>query len=368
MEAAGKKLKVVIACGGTGGHLFPGIAVAQAAKARGHEVLVLISQKQIDALATQGHADLTFKQLPAVAMPPLLSLRMLKFGVRLWQAIRNCRHLLSEFKADAVLGMGGFTSLPPLYAARNRRLKTLLHESNAIPGKANRLSAKFCDLILLGMADCAKHFPNRHTQVVGTPLRNALRSAVDPAEAWRHFQLDPDKKTVLVMGGSQGARGVNDNVCAALDHLDSAQIQIIHLTGPGELDRVQRAYAGKSIQAHIAPFCQRMELAYRISTIAVSRSGASSLTELSAFGLPTVLIPFPFAADDHQTRNAEVYVRAHAAVMVQERDLTGPRLAAMINELCTDPALWESLHKNMKAMGEGDAAARVCSALEELCS
>jgi UDP-N-acetylglucosamine--N-acetylmuramyl-(pentapeptide) pyrophosphoryl-undecaprenol N-acetylglucosamine transferase len=168
------------------------------------------------------------------------------------------------------------------------------------------------------------------------------------------------------MGGSQGARGVNDAVLAALPQLDPQALQIIHLTGPKEIEAVRTAYAATPFNAHVAPFCQRMELAYAIATVCISRAGASSLTELSAFGLPTLLIPYPFAADDHQTKNAEVFVRAKAALMVQERDLTGPRLATILNDLLTHTEVRQSLSTNMSALGHLDAAERVCSAMEGL--
>lgn len=361
-------LKIIIACGGTGGHLFPGIAVAQAAKARGHEVLVLISEKQIDALASKGHDDLKFATLPAIAMPSVFSLAILKFLYRFWKASRECRRLIKSNGAHAVLGMGGFTSLAPLYAGRRSRLKTLLHESNAIPGKANRLSAKFCDLILLGLAECEKFFLPGKTRVVGTPLRESLKRNIAPEEAWRFFDLDPARKVILVMGGSQGARGVNESVLGALANLDPNSVQLIHLTGPQELGVVQRAYAESGFRAYVAPFCQRMELAYTVASLCISRAGASSLTEISAFGLPSILIPYPHAADDHQTKNANVFVQAQAAVMIQERDLSSARLASLINDLLQNEPVRSSLSKNMRARSHQNSAELVCDAIERLCA
>ena len=191
--------------------------------------------------------------------------------------------------------------------------------------------------------------------MVGTPLRSSLRAKVDVAEAWRFFQLDPSLPVVLVMGGSQGARGVNESVLGALSHLDPNAVQLIHLSGPQEIDSVRAAYAATPFKAHVAPFCQRMELAYAIASVCISRAGASSLTELSAFALPTILIPYPFAADDHQTKNAEVFVRAKAALMVQERDLTGSRMATLLNDLLNNQDVRDSLAANMAKLGHLDA-------------
>ena len=361
-------LKIVIACGGTGGHLFPGIAVAEAAQARGHETLVLISEKNIDSLASEGHTQLHFQKIPAIAMPSLFSWRMVKFAWRFWRTTATCRKLLRDYHADAVLGMGGFTSLPPLYAGRKLKLKTLLHESNAFPGKANRFSAKFCDLVLLGLGDCASHFGKIQTRVVGTPLREALRYPVNREEAAKFFGIDATRPVLLVMGGSQGARGVNEAVLAAVPQLDPHSLQIIHLTGPQEFAAVSAAYAALPHRSHVAPFCQHMEYAYALTTVCISRAGASSLTELSAFGLPTILIPYPHAADDHQTKNAEVFTRARAAVMVQESDLTSTRLLSIISDLLNHQAVRQSLQENMRLLSPKNSAALVCAAIEELCS
>ena len=363
-DAAAKPVRrLVIACGGTGGHLFPGIAVAQEAGRRGWETLLLISEKQIDALAVQGHADLRFEKVPAVAMPGVLSLKMPGFLWRLWQTRRHCRKLLLEFKADAVLGMGGFTSLPPVWAGRGLGLRTFVHESNAVPGKANRLTARFCTGVLLGLEACAKFFPLGKTTVTGTPLRTALLTKPDRAEALRFFGLSDSKSTVLVMGGSQGARGVNRAMVEALPLLASQGVQVLHITGPREYDGLKAAYDASPVSSAVIPFCQEMGLAYAAADVAVSRSGASSLTELSAFGLPVILVPYPTAADDHQRRNADVFTQAHAALAVEEADLGGGRLGDLLSTLLADAEQRKRLGDAMRKLAPVDAAARVCDAV-----
>jgi UDP-N-acetylglucosamine--N-acetylmuramyl-(pentapeptide) pyrophosphoryl-undecaprenol N-acetylglucosamine transferase len=355
--------RLVIACGGTGGHLFPGIAVAQEAKRRGWETMLLISEKQIDALAVQGHADLRFEKVPAVAMPKLLSLKMLSFLLKVWQTRRTCGKLLKEFQADAVLGMGGFTSLPPVWAGHGMGLRTFVHESNAVPGKANKLTARFCTGVLLGLEACAKFFPVGKTTVTGTPLRTALLTKPDRLEALTFFGLDHDKQTVLVMGGSQGARGVNNAVVAALPKLAAAGVQVLHITGPKEYDSLKQAYAASPAKAAVVPFCQEMGLAYAAADVAVSRSGASSLTELSAFGLPVILVPYPTAADDHQRRNADVFTQAKAALAVEEAELGGGKLGDLLTGLLGDAAERQRLGAAMQQLAPADAAARVCDAV-----
>lgn len=356
--------RLVIACGGTGGHLFPGIAVAQEAKRRGWETLLLISEKQIDALATKGHGDLRFEKVPAIGMPKLLSLKMLRFLWKFLQTRRHCRKLVENFQADAVLGMGGFTSLPPVQAGRSLGLRTFVHESNAIPGKANKLTSKFCTGVLLGLEACAAHFPPGRTKVTGTPLRAGMSTGLSRTEALSFFGLSEGKKTILVMGGSQGARGVNRAVVEALPLLDPASVQVLHITGPGEFEGLKADYAKQpQITAAVIPFCQRMELAYTAADLAVSRSGASSLTELSAFGLPTILVPYPTAADDHQRRNADVFTKAGAALAVEEADLGEGKLAALLTDLLHDDPRRASLSEKIRALAPDNASALVCDAV-----
>ncbi len=355
--------RLVIACGGTGGHLFPGIAVAQEAKRRGWETMLLISEKQIDALAVQGHEDLRFEKVPAVAMPKVLSLKMPGFLWRVWRTRQHCRKLLVEFKADAVLGMGGFTSLPPVWAGKGLGLRTFVHESNAVPGKANKLTARFCTGVLLGLEACARFFPAGKTRVTGTPLRTALLSKPDRAEALKFFGLSGSKPTVLVMGGSQGARGVNRAMVEALPLLAERGVQVLHITGPGEYEGLKTAYAASPVASAVVPFCQDMGMAYAAAEVAVSRSGASSLSELSAFGLPVILVPYPTAADDHQRRNAEVFTKAGAALAVEEAELGGGKLGELLTGLLANEAERKRLSGAMRQLAPVDAAARVCDAV-----
>ena len=361
-------LKIVIACGGTGGHLFPGIAVAQALRNRGHESLLLISEKEIDALASEGYSELKFEKVPAIGLPKLLSPAALKFGFRFVSTYRRCAGIVKSFDADAVLGMGGFTSMPPIMAGRRRKMKAFIHESNAIPGKANRLTARWVDTVLLGLEECAQHFPGRETRTVGTPLREAMTAAVDRAEALEFFGFDRDeKKTIFIMGGSQGARGVNRGVAEALSEFDPEGVRIIHITGKGEYETVKEALGKSDIEHYISPFCPRMELGYELADLAIARSGASSLTELAAFGVPSILIPYPYAAEDHQTRNAEVFSKRKAAILMKEEELSRRCLGKVVNDLFEDPQTLARLGDAMSELAVRDAAENICDMIEESC-
>ena len=361
-------LKIVIACGGTGGHLFPGIAVAQSLRSRGHESVLLISEKEIDALASEGYSELKFEKVPAIGLPKLLSPAAIKFGFRFFSTYRRCAGIIKGFEADAVLGMGGFTSMPPIMAGRRRKAKTFIHESNAIPGKANRLTARWVDTVLLGLEECAEHFPNRETRTVGTPLRDAMTQPVDRAAALEFFGFSGDtKKTVFIMGGSQGARGVNRGVADALSEFDTGDIRIIHITGKSEFDSVSEALGKSGIEHYVSPFCQKMEFAYELADLAIARSGASSLTELAAFGVPSILIPYPFAAEDHQTRNAEVFSKRNAAILMKEEELSRRCLGKVVNDLFSDQQTLGKLGEAMRSLAVRDAAENICDMIEESC-
>src|SRR5947209_10454464 len=220
-------MNAVIACGGTGGHLFPGIAVAEVLCDRGHEVMLLISEKDIDALALSGRTNFRVEKLPTIGLPSAFSPALFGFARRFYESLSVCRSLYRTFKPQVVLGMGGFTSTAPIMAGRIRGIATFIHESNAIPGKANRLTAKMVRAVLLGFKECAPFFPKAEIEVTGTPIRTELKR-IDVAEARTRLGLAPDQQTLLVMGGSQGASGINQAMIRALPLLQGMPLQVIH--------------------------------------------------------------------------------------------------------------------------------------------
>lgn len=361
---------IVIACGGTGGHLFPGIAVGEVLRARGHEVMLIISEKPIDKTATAGREkDFRIVSQAAVGLPsPLLSPRLLRFLTGAMHSVQASRTLFREFRPAAVLGMGGFTSTGPILAARTQRIPCFVHESNAIPGKANRLNARLSGMVLLGLADCARHFePKVSTILTGTPVRASLRVPVERSAAFQRFRFadqDPEAKTLLVMGGSQGARGVNEALLAALPQVRSQglKLRLIHQTGTHDNERFVAAAAAAGIPAYIEAFFDHMQDAYTLADLAICRSGAASLTEISHFGIPSILIPYPHAAEDHQTLNANVFVQAGAAHLLRESGSTD-YLAPLVLELLRSPARLAALKAGAQSLDRPDAAEAVADAV-----
>ena len=357
-------MNAVIACGGTGGHLFPGIAVAEVLRDRGHEVMLLISEKDIDALALSGHTNFRVEKLPTIGLPSAFSPALFGFARRFYESLSVCRSLYRTFKPQVVLGMGGFTSTAPVLAGRIRGIVTFIHESNAVPGKANRLTARMVQAVMLGFKECAPFFPKSHTEVTGTPVRTEL-VRLDRLDARRRLGLQEDVPTLLVMGGSQGASGINQALIKSLPFLQGLPLQVIHLSGARDARLVSDNYRRENIPAYIAPFHHRMEEAYSAADVVVARAGAASLAEFAAFSLPGILIPFPYATNDHQTRNAEIYARVEAAILLKESEVSGELLARKIRELIQDPQRLQQMAANCSRLAPKDAAGRVATTMEK---
>src|SRR5581483_2723583 len=356
-------MNAVIACGGTGGHLFPGIAVAEVLRDRGHQVMLLVSEKDIDALALSGRDSFRVEKLPTVGLPSPFSPAFFGFLRRFYESLALCRSIYQTFKPQVVLGMGGFTSTAPVLAGRIRGIPTFIHESNAIPGKANRLTARLVRAVMLGFKECAPFFPKSNTEVTGTPVRTEL-IRLDQSVARQKLGLRDDLVTVLVMGGSQGASGINQAMIKALPFLKDSPLQVIHLSGVRDERLVADNYRRENISAYIAAFHHRMEEAYSAADLVVARAGAASLAEFAAFSLPGILIPFPYAAEDHQTRNAEIYARVQAAFLLKESEVSGELLAKKIRELIEDPERLRQMAVNSSLLAPKDAAGRVATTME----
>ncbi len=351
-------LKVIIACGGTGGHLFPGIAVAQELKSRGHEVLLLISEKKVDAQASKKYSELRFETVNAIAKPPTFSIKMLSFLWKLRKTIKRCGQIIEREAADVVLGMGGFTSFPPVFAGSKKGLRTYVHDSNAVPGRSNRMTAKRATAVLVGLEEAEDFLPGSTVIQTGTPVREELENLPSREEACRVFGLDSSKKTLLVMGGSQGAQHLNEVVAKGAE---GTSWQVLHLSGQGDYERL-RKQVGEREGYKVLAFCEQMGAAYAAADFCVARSGASSLTELSHVGLPALLVPFPYAADDHQTANAVVYERASAAVLIQQDRIDSGTIQEMLCDL--DDEIIQKMSKAMKSLSEPKAAAQIATVIE----
>ncbi|NJK92258.1 MAG: UDP-N-acetylglucosamine--N-acetylmuramyl-(pentapeptide) pyrophosphoryl-undecaprenol N-acetylglucosamine transferase [Blastochloris sp.] len=349
-----------IACGGTGGHLYPGLAVAEKLVEAGHTVRLYISNKEIDRKVMESYPQMTAVVLPTMGWPGL-GPGLFRFVLQYIKAHQIAVREIREQRLAVVLGMGGFACAPILIAAARRRLPTLLHESNAIPGKVTRLLAGRVNRVLLGFEECAEHLKKAKCLGTGTPLRSSLKR-MEKSEAFRVWpgQLREGRMTIAVMGGSQGASGLNQMMMEALKTLESHrdEIQFVHQTGERDRAEVEAKYRQAGFVAEVMSFCQRMDALYSLADVMVARSGAASLTEIGYFGIPSLLVPYPHAAEDHQSENARVFVRAGAAEMIAEKEGAGA-LGIKLRQWIEDEAARAVVAGRAGSLGRKDAAARV---------
>jgi UDP-N-acetylglucosamine--N-acetylmuramyl-(pentapeptide) pyrophosphoryl-undecaprenol N-acetylglucosamine transferase len=357
MSGASIKPTVAIACGGTGGHLFPGRAVADELLLRGCAVTLLISPKEVGQQAARTVVGMEVVTLPAVG---LAWARLGDFARGSWKSFRVARQLFRQRPHQAVLAMGGFTSAPPVLAGKLTGAATFLHESNTVPGRANRWLARVVNRAFVAFPPAARRLRGAAVEVTGTPVRPEFQPG-NTSAARRALGLEADRPVLLLMGGSQGASGINGLLLGSLAslHHEVPELQFLHLTGTKDFEKVRAAYSGQGLPAVVRPYLTEMGLALSAATLAVSRAGGSSMAELAAMRLPSILIPYPFAADDHQFHNARAFVEEGAARMLVQKDTTPESFARMVVDLMRDDARRESMRRALARWHKPRVAARI---------
>ena len=355
---------MLIAGGGTGGHLYPGIAVAEELRRRDAATLVSfvgtargLEHRVVPVLGFP--LDLIRSAgLKGKALGPLLrGLALLPFSaLDAWRVI-------SRRRPDVVVGVGGYSSGPVLLLAALRRIPTLLMEQNTVPGFTNRTLAGWVSAAAVSYDETLRYFPG-----VGLVTGNPVRRVFLDREALDERRAGNGTVRVLIVGGSQGSRALNDAMLAAAPHLarHAPTLAITHQSGERDLARVREGYAAAGCPAAVEPFLHDVHARMAAADLVVSRAGASTLAELTILGTPMVLVPLPTAADDHQRKNAAALARVGAAEVIEERDLTGERLAQVLTALAGDGERRRRMAAAARAEGRPDAAARVADRIEQL--
>ena len=360
-------IRLLLTGGGTGGHLFPAIATAQEFKRQlpGTEVLFVGTRRKMDSgsLEAYGFAG---RSILSYGVKGKNIIQLAKAVAALPLSYVQAVAILREFRPDIVFGVGGYVTGPVVAAAKSIGIPTIIHEQNSVPGLANRKLGKIVDRICLSLPGSAQYFPKDKTVHTGNPVRKRI---LDLLKNNRGGKKTAEKPTMLVLGGSQGASGVNRLVMEAFlspEHNLSSRLNLIHQTGERDLKMVIDGYKKAGVRVNVKPFFTRMEKVYEQSDFLVSRAGATTLSEIAVLGKPAVLIPYPHAADDHQTKNAEFYVQGGGAIMYQEKELTGSLLATAIAELVSDKEKLESMGRAMTELSWPDAPEKIVACCLEL--
>ncbi|MBU0716592.1 MAG: undecaprenyldiphospho-muramoylpentapeptide beta-N-acetylglucosaminyltransferase [Verrucomicrobia bacterium] len=367
-------MKIGIACGGTGGHIFPGLAVAEALRRRGHTVVLWLAGKPGEDLALVGWVG-TVVTVYARGVSSYAPRAMIATCFRLVRAVLQCRQSMQRFSPDVLLAMGSYASIGPVLAARWLNIPVVLHEANVIPGRAIRFLSRWAEAVAVGFEETRHHLAHRRLVVTGMPVRETGRQAAEEeANIERRIKmkdrcrttdagpqseignrqskienwgaLAPTVFTLLIMGGSRGAHRLNAIVSQAILrlHREGNSLQVIHLAGPADEESIRQVYRQTGLPATagvphaVFGFLHDMPWAYQMASLAICRSGASTCAELSYYGVPALLVPYPFAIHQHQAANADALASAGAADICDEQILTVDWLAGYVTDLMRDTA------------------------------
>ncbi len=342
--------KVIIAGGGTGGHIFPAIAIANALKKIDSSIEILfVGAKGRMEMEKVPQAGYKIEGLDIAGFNRSSLIKNIGLPFKLVKSFLQVRTIFKRFKPDAAIGVGGYSSFPVLRFAQARGIKTFIHESNSFAGKSNMMLGKNATKIFTGTGGMEKFFPAGKILVTGNPVRLAIAgTSVTKSEGIKFFSLNETKKTVLVVGGSLGAKSINEAIDKGLDDLLKAGLQVIWQTGkPYSAKAKERANGKQSVWVN--EFITQMEYAYAAADVVVARSGAMTVAELCVAKKPVLFVPYPFAAEDHQTVNAMQLVNKNAALMVKDNEVM-QKLVFMTIELSLDESKQEELKKNITAL------------------
>jgi UDP-N-acetylglucosamine--N-acetylmuramyl-(pentapeptide) pyrophosphoryl-undecaprenol N-acetylglucosamine transferase len=359
---------VLIAGTGTGGHVFPAVAVAEALKRQEKDIRIVFvhsGKKRFDDSAFGGLGEVAW--VPGTGMPRGFSLKFATFLFQTARSLIRSLRITGRYSPDAVIGFGNFGSYGPLRAAAFRKIPVFLHEANRIPGKANRLLGKFAKCVGVNFSDAGKWFPVCRVEAVGMPVRRDFIEPRNRALAIEHFGLDAGKTVLLITGGSQGAKHINEVVINMLPRLKEAGIQVIHLTGRDGYESAHAAHIASGIRSCTKPFESKMKLAFDAADVVVSRAGASSLAEIAALRKPAILVPYPYATDNHQYHNAKLLSDNNAAILMLDKDITPESLFTGVNMLMTDERRRNGLIQNCAKFYMPDSADKMAAIVLQMC-
>ena len=361
--------RVVISGGGTGGHIFPAIAIADEIKKRNPEVDILfvgaVGKMEMERVPTAGYS---IEGLPIVGLQRKLTFSNFLLPFKLFNSLLKARRIIKRFDPQLVIGVGGYASGPTLKIAQILGIPTVIQEQNSFPGKTNILLSKKASLICTAYANLEQFFSKEKIRLTGNPVRQALSNIKTSKEdALNVFGLSSLQRTVLVIGGSLGAKTLNDSMLKNLEQISNGQLQFIWQCGKGYIDQINESLSKVPEQIKLMPFISQMDAAYAAADIVVSRAGALSVSELCLVGKPVILVPSPNVSEDHQTKNAMALVSSAAAILIRDTDSREDLVPALYTLVENEEKKME-LSRNIKSLAKPNATEDIVDACETLLS
>lgn len=359
-------MRILIVLGGTGGHIYPGLALGEKLRKRNNEVILVGKKRGIGERIAQ-ESGFSFFQIVGEGLVRGFSLKVIRFLGKFIQGFFQSIQIFRCFRPDIVVGMGGYLAFPVVLAAKISRITCAIHEQNVLPGLTNRILAKIVNIITVSFKETKRYFPSKKTFLTGNPVRKSILSCAR-SEGVRKLNLVEGKKNLLVFGGSQGAHSINLATVKALNFLTPLRkkIQIIHIVGIEQFSEIREEYEKRDYSSCVLPYLLHMEYAYSCCDLVISRSGASTVAEIIAKGLPSILIPYPYATAGHQKTNAEFLSKRGACLLIEDDQLTGEILADIIIHLIDDQAELRGMADNTRRLSIDDAATRMADLIEAM--
>lgn len=359
-------MKILVTGGGTGGHIYPALAFVNYVKTQ---------EPNAEFMYVGANRGLENKIVPDTGMPfhtleiqgfkRKISMHNIK-TIRLFlKSIRQAKKILSDFQPDIVIGTGGYVSGAVVYAAAKMGIPTIIHEQNSVPGVTNKFLSRYVDRIALSFKDAAPFFPENKSVLVGNPRAQEVADT-KKSDILKTFGLDPEKKTVLIFGGSQGALKINQAVSVFLSEYIPSSYQVLYASGERYYEEILNKINPEIQNISAQPYIKNMAEVMASSDLLVGRAGATSIAEFTALGLPAVLVPSPYVTNDHQTKNAMSLVHAGAAKMIADNELTGESLSQTINEIMDDEELQKQMCRASKEQGIPDASKRLYDVVNQI--
>ncbi|UOE92928.1 undecaprenyldiphospho-muramoylpentapeptide beta-N-acetylglucosaminyltransferase [Alkalihalobacillus sp. LMS39] len=359
-------MRVIVSGGGTGGHIYPALSlIKEMQKQRKVEVLYIGTEKGLESELVP-REGIEFQSIEITGFKRSISLENIKTISRFFQGTKKAKRIMKQFKPDVVIGTGGYVCGPVVYAAAKLKIPTVIHEQNSVPGLTNKFLSRYVDKIALSFEEAKSLFPVKKTEMIGNPRAQEVVNT--NAINIETFGLEKGKRTILIVGGSRGAKPINDAFLEVLPNMKESPFQFLYVTGQVHYEHVINEVKkhGDPNNVVVQPFLHNMPEVLAAVDLIVARAGATTLAEITALGLPSILIPSPYVTNNHQEKNANALASNGAAIVRLENQMSGETLMQDISTICSDTTKWEEMHQAAKALGRPQAATDLYNVVSKL--